>query len=102
MHECFYGVCSYASCQLECLGLLSKVSWLFALSNNSCACWCAVVQYKELEGELKGLKDQRDAAQVQLDQAGEHILSLENNLSQADERRRNCRKQLAEVRTGWA
>lgn len=64
-----------------------------------CAHRACVLQYKELEAELKGLKEQRDAAQRESDQEGQRILSLEANLSQADEKRRSLRKQLAEVST---
>jgi flagellar motility protein MotE (MotC chaperone) len=47
---------------------------------------------------MKDLKEQRDAAQRQCDHQGQHILSLEANLSAADDKRRRLRKELAEVR----
>lgn len=59
--------------------------------------YCFVLQYKEAEALMKDLKEQRDAAQRQCDQQGQHILSLEANLSAADEKRRRFRKELAEV-----
>ena len=55
------------------------------------------LQYKELEVELKSLKEQREAAQRAADQQGESILQLEGNWTAAEEQRRICRKQLAEV-----
>lgn len=58
-------------------------------------CW--PVQYKELEAELKSLKEQREAAQREADQQGEAILGLEANVAAADEKRKSYRKQLAEV-----
>lgn len=58
---------------------------------------CCAVQYKEAETLMKSLKEERDAAQRTCDQQGQHILSLEANLSAADEKRRRLRKDLAEV-----
>jgi hypothetical protein len=49
---------------------------------------------------MKDLKEQRDAAQRQCDQQDQHILSLEANLSAADEKRRRLRKELVEVSSG--
>lgn len=61
-------------------------------------CHClSCVQYKESETLMKTLKEERDTAQRTCDQQGQHILSLEANLSAADEKRRKLRKELAEV-----
>jgi hypothetical protein len=60
--------------------------------------WLCAPQYKELEAELKSLKESRDTAQNEADQESQRIIKLEANVSAADEKRRSCRKQLAEVR----
>jgi chromosome segregation ATPase len=60
---------------------------------------CAL-QYKELEAELKGLKESVDTAQNEADQESQRIIGLEANVAAADEKRRSCRKQHAEVRVG--
>lgn len=62
--------------------------------------WLCALQYKELESELKGLKESRDTAQNEADQESQRIIGLEANVSAADEKRRSCRKQLAEVSVG--
>lgn len=57
----------------------------------------AVLQYKETEAVLKQLQADKEAVDREMDQLNEGMMRFEANVSAADEERRSCRKQLAEV-----
>lgn len=54
-------------------------------------------QYKELEGELKTLQEQKNQQSLKAEQAGQDILRLESDVVTADERRKSLRNQLAQA-----
>eukprot|EP00878_Enallax_costatus_P007647 GHUV01008006.1.p1 GENE.GHUV01008006.1~~GHUV01008006.1.p1 ORF type:complete len:1195 (+),score=501.93 GHUV01008006.1:213-3797(+) len=55
-------------------------------------------KYKELEGAVKRLQDQRELASKKADQADQDILHISTQLTAADENRKSLRNQLAKAK----
>lgn len=60
-------------------------------------CPCMWLQHKELEAQVKQLQEEKAAAALKAEEAGQDILRLEAELTAAEEQRKALRKQLAQV-----